>query len=330
MHPRSRRSFSEGLALVASALLCASPSLGDEAKTITVGPSPESVTRGFGGRLYVTLMGTSRTPGDGDGRIVSFDEKTATATVLAAGFDDPKRLVFTGTHLVTADFQTVWSVDEKGTRTVLAGPAAFPDEPLFLNDVALTLDRKAVLVTDMGARDKLFGPSGLWPLDSPEGRAVPALGRVYRIELSTGRVSIAIDRSAIMPCPNGVDILADGAIRVGDLFTGNLIEFRGAASKSRSADAPTLGEKDAKLLATGHRGADGVVHDETGALYLSEVFSGIVWRLGSGGEKRELARLTSAADHFVDASPAPEPRLIVPDTKAGTLVMIPLGGQTVR
>src|SRR5512145_2398177 len=125
--------------LAAFALLCASQVLAGEVTSLPVGPSPESVTRGFGGRLFVTLMGRSRVPGDGDGRIVSFDEKKATSTDLATGLDDPKGLVFTGTHLVTADFKTVWSVDEKGNKRVLAGPAAFPDEPLFLNDVALTL-----------------------------------------------------------------------------------------------------------------------------------------------------------------------------------------------
>ena len=34
-----------------------------------------------------------------------------------------------------------------------------------------------------GARDKIMGPDGLWPLDSPEAKALPALGRIYHIGL---------------------------------------------------------------------------------------------------------------------------------------------------
>jgi hypothetical protein len=113
---------------------------------------------------------------------------------------------------------------------------------------------------------------------------------------------------------------------VGDLFNGNLIEFRSGAklSKAKAADGQTLGEKDATILGTGHRGADGVVHDEAGNIYLSEVFTGVVWRIRPGGEKQEIAHLTSAADHTVDPRPPSAPRLIVPDTKAGALVFIPL------
>ena len=31
---------------------------------------------------------------------------------------------------------------------------------------------------DMGARDKMAGPNGLWPLDSAEAKALPVIGRV--------------------------------------------------------------------------------------------------------------------------------------------------------
>ena len=42
-------------------------------KSLPVGATPESVVPGFGGKLFVTLMGTKREKGDGDGKIVNGD-----------------------------------------------------------------------------------------------------------------------------------------------------------------------------------------------------------------------------------------------------------------
>src|SRR5512135_2622496 len=42
-------------------------------KSLPVGATPESVVPGFGGKLYVTLMGVKRVRGDGDGKVVVVD-----------------------------------------------------------------------------------------------------------------------------------------------------------------------------------------------------------------------------------------------------------------
>ena len=42
-------------------------------RNLAVGATPESVTKGFGGKYFVTLMGASRKAGDGDGKIVKVD-----------------------------------------------------------------------------------------------------------------------------------------------------------------------------------------------------------------------------------------------------------------
>ncbi|MGA0134181.1 MAG: hypothetical protein ACO3ND_07490, partial [Opitutales bacterium] len=57
-------------------------------RTLPVGATPESVTKGFGGAYYVTLMGTSRKPGDGDGKIARVQDDKV--TVITEGLDDPK------------------------------------------------------------------------------------------------------------------------------------------------------------------------------------------------------------------------------------------------
>jgi gluconolactonase len=275
--------------------------------SLAVGATPESVVRGFDGKLYVTLMGTVRQPGDGDGKIVVVDVDKVSD--FASGLDDPKGIVFAGGRLITTDFDKVLAFDAQGKRTVLAGPDAFPIPPHFLNDVAVEADGRTILVTDMGETATMTSSTGVfWPLDIEEAKKRQPFGRVYRITLD-GKVSVAIDHDPAMPNPNGVDALADGRILVADFFRGTLLEW--SAGRWRE-------------ITGGHRSGDGIVHDDAGNLYLSEVRSGHVWHIRADtGEKRLLATLQSAADHILDVSDG-RARLIVPDSKAGRLVFMPL------
>lgn len=286
---------------VAAMLLSALPSLAEELKTVDVGPNPESVTKGWGGAYFVTLMGESRNPGDGDGGIVRVDADGVTPFVT--GMHDPKGIVFLDGTLITADFTEVWRIDEKGKKSLLAGPEAFPQPVLYLNDVAVAADGKSVLVTDMGARDKIAGPDGFWPLDSAEAKAVPAVGRVYQISLE-GKVTEVIPADERMKCPNGVDVTKDGKIRVAEFFTGNIYEWSGGKLE---------------VIAEGHRSADGIVHDSKGNFYVTEVRTGNVWKYP--GKKKLGEGLTSAADAYVDEEAGV---LVVPETKAGKLVFLEL------
>ena len=274
-------------------------------RSLAVGATPESVVEGFDGKLYVTLMGAKREKGDGDGAIVRIDgDKT---TVFTTGLDDPKGIVFAGGKLITTDFDTVWAIDQNGNKTVLAAPAAFPKPPLFLNDVAVEPGGKSILVTEMGDLKAMFAPDGsFWPLDSDEARNLPPLGRLYRMDLD-GRVSVAIDHAPEFPNPNGVDILADGTILIAEFFRGTLLEWKSGKWRSISED---------------HRSGDGIVNDGKGNLYLTEVRTGRVWHIdAASGQRKLLAVLQSAADLILDEK---NRQLIVPDSKAGLLVFIPL------
>ncbi|MGL4398754.1 MAG: SMP-30/gluconolactonase/LRE family protein [Luteolibacter sp.] len=275
-------------------------------ESLAVGANPESLTRGFDGKFFITLMGETRTEGDGNGGIAMMD--AGKITTFCTGMDDPKGIVLMGDFLITADFKKVWKINRSGQKEVLAGPEAFPSPPLFLNDVALAPDGKSVLVTDMGARDKMFDANKqLWPLDSPEGKAFPAAGRVYRIT-PDGKVTEVIAPDTRMPGPNGITNLKDGTIRVAEFFLGEILE--------RDGD-------QWKVLAKGHRSADGIDQDSKGRFYVSEVLTGKVTRYEADGSGRtELgAGMTSAADLLVDEK---DQMLIVPDTKAGKLFFIPL------
>jgi sugar lactone lactonase YvrE len=279
------------------------------ARSLRVGPTPESVVRGFDGKLYVTLMGIKRERGDGDGKIVVVDGDRVSD--FATGLDDPKGIVFVGGRLITTDFDKVWAFDAHGDRTLLAGPDDFPARPRFLNDVAVEAGGRSILVTDMGDLASMHSSPGVfWPLDSEEARNLQPLGRVYRVTLD-GKVSVAIDHDPAMPNPNGVDALDDGRILIAEFFRGTLLEWNRGVWRE---------------IASGHRSGDGIVHDRAGNLYLSEVRSGRVWRIeAASGQKQLLGTLQSAADHILDEARG---ELIVPDSKAGTLVFIPVPPST--
>lgn len=281
-------------------------------RKLAVGANPESVTRGFDGDLFVSLMGPSRKKGDGDGKVVRVHGDAVTD--LTTGLNDPKGIVFAGDRLITADFDTVWQIDAQGRKTVLAGPQDFPTPPAFLNDVEVMPDGKAVLVTDMGDVGAMRDPDGkLWARNSAQAKAIKVIARVYRINLApkvTDRVSEVIPPDPRMLNPNGVDVLKDGRIRLAEFFSGDVLEWNKGKWKA---------------IAKGHRSGDGIVHDAKGNFYISEVMFGKVTRYERGNPVgQEISAglgLKSAADIYVDE---PHGQLIIPDSKAGELVFIAL------
>jgi sugar lactone lactonase YvrE len=299
------RPFQPAALLGLSLCLLSAAASAEEIKTLAVGATPESVVRGFNGKLYVTLMGETKEKGDRDGKVVMVDGETV--TVVTEGLNDPKGIVFVGGKLITTDQDTLWAIDEKGNKTVFAGPDAFPKAPLFLNDIVVEPSGESILVTEMGDLKAMFGTDGkLWPLDGEEAKNLPPLGRIYRVTLD-GKVSIAIDHSAEFPNPNGVDALDDGTILIAEFFRGALMAWKAGEWRKISDD---------------HRSGDGIVHDGEGNLYLTEVMTGRVFHIkAASGEKKLLATLQSAADLILDSE---NKRLIVPDSKAGVLAFISL------
>jgi sugar lactone lactonase YvrE len=275
-------------------------------RNLFVGATPESATKGFDGKYFVTLMGASRKQGDGDGKIVKVDGLDV--TVLTEGLDDPKGIVFVANRLITADFDKVWSIDAKGKKTLLAGPSAFPTPPTFLNDVVVSPDKKSVLITDMGAVTKMRDANNkLFAINSPEHKAIPVVARVFQVTLD-GKVTEVIAPTAKMLNPNGIDVMANGRIRIAEFFTGDVLEYNKGKWKT---------------LAKGHRSGDGIVHDSKGRFYVSEVMTGRVTRYeADGSSPKELGMgLKAAADIFLDEKAG---LLLVPDSKTGNLVFLAL------
>lgn len=270
-------------------------------KAIPVGVRPESVTRGFGGHYYVTVMG-GQEPGDGGVHVI----KGGQVERFAGGMDEPKGIAFVGGFLVTTDLKRVWKIDPSGTKTVLAEEKDFPMPIRYLNDTATAPNGRGVFVADMGARDKINGPDGLWPVDSPEARSLPRVGRIFSIGLD-GRVRLAVDAAPEMPCPNGVCAPARNRLLIAEFFLGNILEAR----KGRLT-----------TLNTGFRGADGIECASTGEIFLSSWTQGKVWKLDAGGRNPKvlIEGLQSAADFYLDE---PARRLLVPDMKAGAVLFVP-------
>lgn len=273
-----------------------------ERKVIPIGSRPESITKGFGGHYYVTVMGEQE-PGDAVIKVIKGDQ----VEVFASGMDEPKGIAFVGGFLVTTDLKRVWKIDAQGRKTVLAGEKDFPHPPSYLNDTAAAPDGQGVFVTDMGARDKIMNETGLWPLDSAEARALPAIGRIYRIGLD-GSVRLVVDAQPEMACPNGVCAPAKNRLLIAEFFHGNILEARNGKLS---------------VLNTGFRGADAIERAKDGRIYVSSWTQAKVWRLDKNGKNPVvlLQGLQSAADFYLDETKG---RLLVPDMKAGTIVVVPL------
>lgn len=298
--PKSLRTATLIVALVAAASARAESARFVQA--YPVGDRPESVTRGFDGAYYVTVMGQ---PGPGDASVkVIQDDAIRT---FASGLDEPKGIAFVGDHLVTTDLKRVWKIDAQGHKTLLAEEQAFPKPVSYLNDTAAAPDGRSVFVTDMGAQKAMMGANGLWPLGSDEADALPAIGRVYRITLD-GEVELVVDAVRKMACPNGVTAPAPGELLVAEFFYGNILRWH---------------DGRLKVLNTGFRGADAIERGQDGSIYVSSWTQGKVWRLDPRGESPKLLieGMQSAADFYLDETAH---RLLVPDMLAGTVVVYQL------
>lgn len=272
---------------------------------IKVGQNPESITKGFGGNYYVTVMGGKE---EGDAQIVEISQDGNTR-VFAAGFDQPKGIAFVNNHLYFSDVTKVWKVDQEGTASVFADKQQFPKEVLYLNDVAVDADGQGIYVVDMGATSFMRDEDGnLWPLDSAEAKRVPQKGRIYHINLN-GQVTIAQDDSPLMLNPNGVGLDNDGNIMVGAFFLGNFLV------KQNGKLSPLKGQ---------FRGADAVEQDSKGDYYVSSWSQGKVWKIDGKTQESTLLieGLQSAADFYLEED---RQRLLLPDMKSGFVHAVEIG-----
>ncbi|MCX4188880.1 PQQ-dependent sugar dehydrogenase [Methylophaga sp. OBS3] len=255
-------------------------------ETLTTLTMPESVIAHPDGRLFVTEIGEFGKKGDGKVTIVNTDGSTET---LVDGLNDPKGIDMFNNVLYVSDVDHMVKVTLDGQSEVLAKASAFPDKPVFLNDV------------------EIDGSGNIYVSDSGEDDGKN--GGVYKVTLD-GKVSVVIDDTSGVKKPNG--LLMDGAnqMLVADFGTGDLYTLQISTGKVTKVN-------------TGFGAADGLVRDTNGMLYISDWGNGRVWQLIEPKATPLLLRdgFKAAADISVSIDGK---HLLVPDMKAGELWYLPI------
>jgi sugar lactone lactonase YvrE len=274
------------VALAAAFMLLGSSAQAHDAKTISGLKTPESAIAGKDGRIFVSEINEFGKDGDGQ---ISVIDKDGKVSVFATGMDDPKGLTIIGKDLYVADKARVLKVAPDGKWQVFAAEDAFPAKPQFLND--LESDKEGNLyVSDSG--------------DLKTG------GAVYRIDRA-GIVSLITDgkKDPAVLAPNG--LLTDGR--------GKLLEVDIASGVLYRID---ISSGKLSKLAEGFGGADGLVRSKKGLLYVSDWAGGRVFTVDKDYKVTLIKDgLKSAADINISADGK---YLLVPDMKAGELVMLPI------
>ncbi|WP_417542686.1 PQQ-dependent sugar dehydrogenase [Methylophaga thalassica] len=255
-------------------------------KTITDLRMPESAIAAPDGRVFVTEIGEFGKAGDGKVTVI---DKSGQKTTLATGLNDPKGIDLWNNELYIADVDHVVKVDMKGDITVIAKAKDFPGKPVFLND--MEIDGNGTLyVSDSGT-------------DDGENAGI------YQIT-QAGKVSEILDDKSAIKRPNGLLMDGNDTLLVADFGTGDLYRANISSGKTEA-------------LNKGFGGADGLVRDSKGYLYVSDWQNGKVWQLV---EPKATPQLLS--DDFVSAADislsADGQYLMVPDMKGSKLVYLPI------
>lgn len=247
---------------------------------------PESVIVHPDGRQFVTEIGEFGKAGDGMVTQINPDGSQAT---LADGMDDPKGIDLFDNALYIADINRVLKVTLDGETEVIAEADDFPGTAQFLNDVEID-GQGNVYVSDSGNDDGKH--AGIYKI-TPDGDITEVMG-----------TDAGINR------PNG--LLNDGAHRllVADFGTGDLFTL-------------DTNSGQAEKVNSGFGGADGLVRDTQGFLYVSDWNNGKLWQLIEPKATPQLIRddFKAAADITLSADGQ---SVLVPDMKAGELVAVPL------
>jgi gluconolactonase len=248
---------------------------------------PESVVQGQDGKIYVSeINGFGK---DGDGQITVIEN--GKASVFTSGLDDPKGLVIIGKYLYVADKTKILKIDMQGKAQVFADTNAFPELPLFLNDLEADI------------------AGNLYVSDSGDLNGVG--GAIYKIN-AQGKVSLVLNnkQEPRLLAPNG--LLMDDT---GDVLT--VVDFVSGVLYSINMKTHAFTN-----LAEGFGGGDGLVHHSSGKMYVSDWKNGKIFSVNLAGEVAEIkAGYQSAADIALTRD---EQYLMVPDMKAGELDFISL------
>jgi len=247
---------------------------------------PESAIAAPDGRVFITEIGEFGKAGDGKVTVIDKDGQKST---LATGLNDPKGIDLWNNELYIADVDHVVKVDMDGKVNVIADKKALPGKPVFLNDVEID-GNGTIYVSDSGT-------------DEGENAGI------YQIT-QAGKISEILNTNSAIKRPNGLLMDGNDTLLVADFGTGDL--YRTSISSGKT-----------EALNKGFGGADGLVRDSKGYLYVSDWQNGKVWQLVEPKATPQLISedFVSAADIALSADGQ---SILVPDMKAGKLISLPI------
>jgi gluconolactonase len=253
--------------------------------------TPESVIQAADGKLYVSEINEFGKDGDGQIRVIDHGK----SSILVQGLDDPKGLTIIGTDLFVADKSRIWRVplnQAPAKAEVYIAATEFPQVPQFLND--LTADANG----------------NLYVSDSGDIMGTGKGGAIYKITPQR-KLTLVIDGKADprVLAPNGLLADAKGEhLLIVDFTSGVLYNYEVAG-------------KGLQEVASGFGGADGIVRQANGTIYVSDWKNGKVYRVENSKAVLLKDGYQSAADIALSQD---DHHLLVPDMKAGVLDVIRL------
>ena len=244
--------------------------------------SPESVAQDAKGDIYVSEIGEFNKDGDGKITRISIDGKLST---FASGMDDPKGLTFIGKSLYVTDKNRVLKVEPDGKWTVFGSTMAFPQTPVFLNDITSD-DAGNLYVSDSGN--------------------LKSGGAIFKIAQNKKITLVLNENTPEILAPNGLWIIKNDLYEV-DFSSGILYKIN-------------LKNKSISKIAEGFGGGDGLIRSGNN-FFVSDWKNGKIFKVQ--GSKVSLYKdgFTAAADIALSFD---RKSIMTPDMKAGSITFVPI------
>ena len=244
--------------------------------------SPESVAQDAKGDIYVSEIGEFNKDGDGKITRISIDGKLST---FASGMDDPKGITFIGKSLYVTDKNRVLKVEPDGKWTVFGSTMAFPQTPVFLNDITSD-DAGNIYVSDSGN--------------------LKSGGAIFKIAQNKKITLVLDENTPEILAPNGLWIIKNDLYEV-DFSSGILYKIN-------------LKNKSISKIAEGFGGGDGLIKSGNN-FFISDWKNGKIFKVQ--GSKVSLYKdgFTAAADIALSYD---NKSIMTPDMKAGSITFVPI------
>ena len=244
--------------------------------------SPESVVQDAKGDIYVSEIGEFNKDGDGKITRISIDGKLST---FASGMDDPKGLTFIGKSLYVTDKNRVLKVELNGKWTVFGSTMAFPQTPVFLNDITSD-DAGNLYVSDSGN--------------------LKSGGAIYKIAQNKKITLVLNEDTPEILAPNGLWIIKNDLYEV-DFSSGILYKIN-------------LKNKSISKIAEGFGGGDGLIKSGNN-FFVSDWKNGKIFKVQGGKVSLFKDGFSAAADIALTYD---KKSIMTPDMKAGSITFIPI------